>query len=181
MITTFIYALCEPGTRTIRYIGKANDVKSRLRQHIHEARGMNGGRTHRERWILSVLAKNKRPDALILAEVSREEWKSEECRFILSARMLGMRLTNASEGGDGNQGHIHSSETRAMISRKGKGRKATEVTRHRMSKAKSGVNHPFFGKKQSDSHRRNNRLGQIRAFNAARCRDLVRQLSEGTQ
>lgn len=176
-----IYALCEPGTRTVRYIGKANDAKQRLRQHIHESRGYLGGRTHRDRWILSVLDRGLRPEVLILLETSISEWRQDEQRFIAGARMLGMPLVNATDGGDGVEGLVHSPQTRLLLSIRGRGRKASEETRRRMSEAKSGVNHPFYGKTLSKSHRQNNSLGHKQAFKALKCLDAVRQLSEGTR
>ena len=38
MQTTFIYGLICPKTNTIKYIGKADDIKRRFRQHIYQSK-----------------------------------------------------------------------------------------------------------------------------------------------
>lgn len=116
MGTTFIYALCEPGTRTVRYIGKANNPKRRLNDHLRTSIKENN---HLGRWLQSL---DKKPTLVVLSEVLGDQWKIEEKRYINSGKILGLRLTNSTDGGDGV--HNPSAETRAK---------------------KSGKNHPFFG------------------------------------
>lgn len=97
--TTFIYALCEPGSRTVRYIGKSNDPRCRLKYgHLLDSVTRN---THLGRWLKRIARNKQAPNLLILAEVSRRSWKSEERRYIAAARMLGMYLVNSTDGGEG--------------------------------------------------------------------------------
>lgn len=98
MKRAFVYALCEPGTRTVRYIGLTYDVPMRVKQHITDTIKQH---TYVGRWLSGVVKSEKAPEVIVLSEVSREEGPAEEIRFIRNARMLGMRLTNATDGGEG--------------------------------------------------------------------------------
>lgn len=115
--TIAIYALCEPGTRTIRYIGKTADKNPiwRFNRHLkHSVRLI----THLGRWLRTVISEGKIPNFVLLSTVPFSDGGNEERRFIHYARMLGFRLTNATDGGDGASprntnklGHTESSAT----------------------------------------------------------------------
>lgn len=109
MNTVFIYALCEPGTRTVRYIGYSNNPKKRLR--THKCRSTPAGS-----WLRGLTEK---PNLVILSEVPAESRKSEEVRYITNARMLGMNLLNVNEGGGGVV--THTPEARAKIGEASRG------------------------------------------------------------
>lgn len=96
--TTFIYALCEPGTRTVRYVGKSDNPKRRLKDHLSAAR--KGQETYACRWMRQLLAAGK-PQLFVLGEVPLSGWESVEKNVIAAARALGMNITNTTEGGDG--------------------------------------------------------------------------------
>ena len=49
--TTFIYALKDPRTNIIRYIGKANEPYKRYKKHLNKCRDKN---THKRNWINSL-------------------------------------------------------------------------------------------------------------------------------
>lgn len=96
----YIYILKCPVTGDVRYVGKARNLKPRLRQHIHEAK--SGGRSHKCAWIRKVLADGHRP----IIEVDRklldgECWKAAEVERIAHYKALGCKLTNSTDGGDG--------------------------------------------------------------------------------
>lgn len=57
--TYYYYTLLCPLTGDIKYVGRTVDPKNRIRNHIYEAKKNN--RNKRERWIMSLLRKNKRP------------------------------------------------------------------------------------------------------------------------
>lgn len=175
MKTTFIYALCEPGTRTVRYIGKADAPEKRLQRHLR----YNSIRTetHLGRWLRSLVSSGKIPALIILAEVPRASWQEEEIRYIRSARVLGLNLTNGTGGGEGglnpspetirhmresHLGHVHTPEHNKKISDSltayirlhgspNTGRKASEETKAKKSAASSGENNPMFGKRGAES------------------------------
>lgn len=96
----FIYALCDPRTGRVRYIGKARDPVYRWQQH---RRGENcrGVRTHRASWLDSLRRDGLAPVLRILAVVTIEEWRAAECAWIAHAKALGHDLVNGTEGGDG--------------------------------------------------------------------------------
>lgn len=137
--TTFIYALCEPDspTRTVRYIGKANNPKRRLQNHLSGAkRGIN---THRHAWLRSLIARETVPVIVVLRKVLFSEWQEWERRYIQAARILGMDLTNTTDGGEGvMDGRKHTSETRAKM----------------RASSKKGEDHYMFGKHHSLEARR---------------------------
>ena len=65
-MTSTIYALTEPGTLTIRYIGKAiHSLPHRLGRHLREARS---GRHdyYKDRWLRKLLSEGLEPGALVL-------------------------------------------------------------------------------------------------------------------
>lgn len=97
--TTFIYALCEPGTRTVKYIGKSKHPKQRFTEHLRESATFDSYLGH---WLLSLSRRGEVPNMVILSEVPMELGDAEEIRYIAAARnSLGMRLVNATDGGDG--------------------------------------------------------------------------------
>lgn len=51
---TFIYALCDPDTEEVRYIGKSNSTRRRYSDHINECR--TNRKSHKISWIKSLLS-----------------------------------------------------------------------------------------------------------------------------
>ena len=49
----FIYGLYEIGKENIRYVGKTNNIKKRLSEHINDSKRNN--KTHKQNWIRSIL------------------------------------------------------------------------------------------------------------------------------
>lgn len=97
--TTFIYALCEPGTKEIRYLGKADNPHKRLVGHLKYAK--TGKRVPVTCWLFKLLNAGQRPDMHILRAVTESDWKLYERAFIFVGRQHGLRLLNLSDGGDG--------------------------------------------------------------------------------
>lgn len=95
--TTFIYSLEFP-KGNIRYIGKANDPSKRFVAHISRR---NEGKTKKNSWIKSVLAKGFTPVLTVLDEVDSDEWEFWETHYIHLYRSFGFNLTNLTFGGDG--------------------------------------------------------------------------------
>ena len=59
----YIYALLEPITLEVRYIGKTINPNNRLRGHINETKYYDH---YRSRWIKKLLSENKEPIFKIL-------------------------------------------------------------------------------------------------------------------
>lgn len=94
----YIYALVDPVSRKIRYIGRTNDPQRRLQQHL--------GNYHRkdsycQRWIQSVLKQGKKPRLRIIEECDEDVWRDREQYWIAFYRAKGYLLTNITDGGDG--------------------------------------------------------------------------------
>lgn len=98
MATTFIYALCEPETRTIRYVGKTLNLKARLSQHLRKS---SKETTRLGNWLRRVIRIGKTPDAIELDRVVGEDWADAERFYIRLARDIGFDLVNATDGGEG--------------------------------------------------------------------------------
>ncbi len=96
--TTFIYALCCPITGGVRYIGKTNDPKYRLRKHTE---GINRTKTKKNSWFKSLQKKGVSPTLEILDTISSDEWIFWEQHYISLYRSWGFNLTNGTLGGDG--------------------------------------------------------------------------------
>lgn len=96
--TTFIYALCEPGTRTVRYIGKTNNPRKRFKQHLKDSTKVF---THLGNWLRFLVSRSETPELVILREVPFDQWEIAEERYIRLARGCGMSLVNSTDGGEG--------------------------------------------------------------------------------
>jgi len=94
-IEVAIYGLCDQ-SGTIRYIGKANNPKNRLKQHIRESLKSRGVNKHKEAWIRSVYASGGKIELLILEWCNSSEWQHAERRWISE---YAETLTNQTPGG----------------------------------------------------------------------------------
>lgn len=150
MKTVFIYALCEPGTRTVRYIGKTFNPGRRLGTHVRDS---SRKKSHLGNWLRGLLSCGAKPDMIILCEVSEDKWREEEVRQIRDARTLGARLVNANDGGFGEN---PSAETRKKMSLAATGKRLPPRSREhcaKISAARTGNKHPLFGKSPSPTTR----------------------------
>lgn len=97
--TVFIYALCDPETGSPRYVGKARNLRKRVRQHLqpYELKRSN----HRTAWIKSLLAKGLRPMVQVLEEVNAAQWPEAERQHIAALKSAGADLVNGDDGGCG--------------------------------------------------------------------------------
>lgn len=162
--TTFIYVLKDPRTEEIRYVGKADKPENRLQHHIKGSTP----RTHKECWLFSLRQSGLRPVLEVLDEVPTTQWKFWEREYIRVFRALGFRLTNLSDGGDGQEGYHHTEETKKKISDKNRGRKDSIETKKRKSAAskrrdKSHLigNTHMLGHRHSDKTRKQMSLSHI--------------------
>lgn len=101
LFTCFIYALRDPDTEEIRYIGKANDPEDRLAQHIYQASRMEWLYQpyvpEKIRWLRQLALDDKEPRLEVLEEIPRRQtWRAER-KWIAWAREQGHRLTNLRE------------------------------------------------------------------------------------
>ena len=89
-----IYALIDPETDEIRYIGKSNNAQNRLNHHIRD-------RVKRKVpvsvWINDLMERGMRPRLVVLERVV--DWEEAEIRLIAVSRARGDRLLNVADGG----------------------------------------------------------------------------------
>lgn len=95
-----IYALQDPVTESIRYIGKAKNPAERFKAHLREAK--SGKRSYPVYyWIAKLATKNLCPNLIVLASAVSEDWQSLEKLMIDQYRNdLGKKLLNVALGGE---------------------------------------------------------------------------------
>lgn len=127
--TATIYALADPQTNQIRYVGATTRACSR-RFMEHWTRSLRS-KTHVERWIAHLRRMGMRPQFLVL-EREVEDWGARERYWIAKLQNQGIDLTNGTIGGEGTLGHIKSALTRARLSAALTGKKLSPERVERM-------------------------------------------------
>jgi hypothetical protein len=136
-VKCLIYALVDPRTEEIRYIGKSSRGMVRPRQHSQAARLTDG--THKANWIKGLVSAGMMFRVSVLEELSEvASLDAAERRWIARGRSLGWPLTNATDGGDGTLGLKFTEEHRRKIAMARLGKQHSPETRARMSTAKKG-------------------------------------------
>jgi len=107
--TSFIYALADPITKKIRYVGYSYRPTYRLYQHLKFGCG------HVHNWLISLESLGLSPIQIILDVVSSETAPIYEMIWISRLKRVGHPLTNLTVGGDGISGFHHSEETKEKI------------------------------------------------------------------
>lgn len=144
---TYLYALSDP-TGNIRYIGKSDNPKQRLKRHLKPT-----GTTHKEVWINHLLAHAAVPKLKILRLVPEFEWAVWERFYIEYYRNIGHDLTNTAEGGVAGP-NTEESLRKMVATRRTKGNyQHTEEYKQAMRTRFSGKGNPMYGKKLSTETR----------------------------
>lgn len=89
-----IYALSDPRTSKVRYVGVTFRGRARFREHL--SRAICGGRTHRDRWIRSLVSVGLRPAYCTLERGKGDGWPDRERARIEVHRQT---ITNHTDGG----------------------------------------------------------------------------------
>lgn len=112
--TTFIYALIDPRNGNIRYIGKANNPRTRFNSHVFDL-----AKTKKTNWIKSLVKIGLKPELLVIDEVLISEWIFWEMHYISLFKFYGFKLTNLTDGGEGGSliKRIMTQETKEKLSR----------------------------------------------------------------
>src|SRR5215469_11066715 len=89
----FIYALIDPRTDKIGYIGVAKNLKQRLNQHVN----VGGGNSEKDNWIQQLLNDGLMPSIRVLETVETKDIAHKrEAYWIQYYTKLGEQLTNIS-------------------------------------------------------------------------------------
>lgn len=145
-----IYTLSHPKTRDVRYVGWTScGLKTRLSQHLRESK--TSRKTHKLNWIRFLLKHGLVPRIDILEVVAKDTYEEKEIYWI---NHFGRNnLTNATDGGGGTVGYIHTPEQRAANSARTSGeshycfgKHLPKKTRKRIGDANRGEKNGMFGK-----------------------------------
>lgn len=172
MQTGTIYALAEPETGEIRYIGKTiKKPEERYYSHIYSP----NNKMYVGRWIIKLAKKNLLPKLVILEKnIPLDKLDEREIFWIKNGREAGWRLTNTTDGGGGalgfkmpkeivervaltKRGKKLSAEHRAKTSASMKGRPGHPMPEghlEKMIKAREGILNPRKGIKMSEEARK---------------------------
>lgn len=139
MKTTFIYALLDPRTLKVEYVGRADNPKRRLVGHVSDS---YREKTPKALWIGELLLLGLRPTLEIVDQVPLSEWKFWEREYVRVFRILGNLLLNANDGGGGPTHHSEESKKKISAGGKGKG-KSPEACRKNSESQRGEKNHRF--------------------------------------
>jgi hypothetical protein len=133
-----IYALCDPESGEVRYIGKTKrSLLARLRQHVKDSRNERH-RSHLTFWIRSLLRAGQLPTVRLVSTVGEGSWQAAEIACIERYKEFGARLVNTTRGGEGRSAPLPE-RAKAKL----RGRRHTPEARARMSAAaKARRGHP---------------------------------------
>lgn len=136
-----IYTLSHPETGEVRYVGKTKyTLSKRLSQHICEKRV-----NKRTCWIKSITNNGLIPKIELLESCGESDWIDIERFYISYFRYIGVRLVNATGGGDGIE---FTKEIRDKISKSLKGKKRTEEHKNKLKGNKNSL-----GQKRTEEHK----------------------------
>jgi hypothetical protein len=139
-----IYALRDPRTNGIRYVGVTTQkLAKRLSSHIRILRD-----TPRCTWIREVLACGLQP-SIEAMETGSGDWQAAERSWIQRCKDDGCLLTNTTIGGTGTVGYQFTSEVRAKIAAAAKGKKYSP---ERVANAAAA--HRALNRKLTEEHKR---------------------------
>lgn len=169
-MNVFIYALVDPRTLLIRYVGQTR-VGMR-RPESHNRRSNRSHNTYTSNWLLSLHKAGLAATIVILQISTKPSLDTDEIWWIAFGRACGWPLTNHTDGGSGitddtirrmsesNRGISTETRQRQVQTRKANGWIVTDATRAKISATLSGVALTSATKlKMSEVHQR--RLGTL--------------------
>lgn len=161
MPKAYIYGLYDPRNDELKYVGKtkAKRLSERLKEHIRKAKREQT--SPRDRWIVELLDKSKKPYIIVLDECIRNDYGEAEKWWIALCKDLGFELTNLTDGGEEGSPEYYkfTKEHRKKIGKKSKGNQHglgyqhSEEIKRKMSERMRGENNPNYRKDFSPEHR----------------------------
>lgn len=94
----FIYALLDPRTGKIRYIGKTNNINRRYSQHLRIRNDQK--MTPTKAWIQSLIKQGLKPNMMVIDSCGESQWEDLERKYIKQFRDGGHDILNISDGGN---------------------------------------------------------------------------------
>jgi len=147
-----IYALCDPRTHEVRYIGRSSSGMERPKSHLRPSRLKE--ESYKVNWIKSLLAQGLKPTIQILHEfqddATNEQLNHGEMWCIAHYKLCGYKLTNATDGGEG---LLNPSDfIRSKLSKAHKGKRFSVEHKAKISES-TKLSNTRKGKKLSEDHR----------------------------
>lgn len=135
MTENIIYALVDPRTDEIRYIGQSSKGLRRPPQHWLGREFKRRDRCHC--WVRSVVKSGFVPEILILEYLETpDELDQAEMDWIKAGRIFGRRLTNMTDGGNGVRGLKLTEERKKAIGDFHRGKIESEETKKKKSETR---------------------------------------------
>lgn len=119
-----------------KYVGKTKCFKTRIKQHLNKDRFIY--KSYFYNWLNKQLSEDKEYFIDVLEEVSDSNWQEKEKYWIKHIKENGYKLTNMTDGGDGNNNQIFTEESKEKRRKKMLGNKLSEKTKMLISKAHKG-------------------------------------------
>lgn len=152
-----IYALLDPLSKEIKYIGKSS--RGMLEPKTYSKPSASKGKRKVSKWIKKLQKLNLKPEILIIEEniIDEKTLNEREIFNISYYRSLGCDLKNLTDGGEGSVGHKHTDEARKKISEASKNQVWTEERKKNISEANKG-------RKVDPEHNRKLQEGKVKYF-----------------
>lgn len=138
-----IYILMDPFYYEVRYVGLSTRGIRRAKDHFCPCNLKVN--THKTNWIKSVIRQGSMPIIRVVQQwrsMGYKELCAAEVYWISYFKGVGCPLTNATDGGGGMIGYIHSKETREKLSVANKGFKHTPEAVDKIRRASTGRKYP---------------------------------------
>jgi group I intron endonuclease len=126
---TYIYKISDE-LGNVRYIGKSNNPRRRLYQHINDKSNL-----HKFNWLNSIIKRGSKPIIEIIEKVSVDVWQEREIYWIAKFKEDGFDLINLTLGGDGGNGMRHTEESKQSMRKSKLGIPLSEEHRKSISEA----------------------------------------------
>ena len=134
-----VYALIDPTTKKIRYIGQSTRGLARPKEHWKPCKLRNAQPCHAVHWLKKLVHAGNVPTVYVLETcASQEELNAAEIHWIAFGRTNNWPLTNQTDGGLGQVGRIASDVTRKVVGSRYRGKKLTKKHRKALSTTLKG-------------------------------------------
>lgn len=147
----YIYALADPITDNICYVGKTNNLNKRKSEHNYLNREIS---SHKKNWIQKLKKNGLSPNLIVLDEVD-EDWIYWESYWIAQMRTWGFDLLNHTNGGDGGFANSGSFRKGRVPWNKGKGFVKSCIVCSTSYFSNRGANKKTCSRECANQHRKN--------------------------
>lgn len=131
-----IYALTDPRTLEVRYIGQTVAPRVRYKTHLWTAK--RGAPTYKDRWLRELNVAGLEPIFNVLETTTDNERNPCEIQWIAYFRSIDAPLTNLASGGGGISGFKRTSEFCALLSKINTGKRPSPETIRKLSESHKG-------------------------------------------